>query len=120
MKKMKRDFKERWVKALRNEEYPRSGTRLIDRHGNGDLAYCALGVACELSPALKSVGSAGFLPAHADVSHYVPVNGYLSEVMADILGIDRMLAVTIANMNDCGEPWEKIAQYICDNVPEED
>ena len=98
---MKKTIAMKWVKALRSGKYAQ-GKRLLR---NGDGEFCCLGVLCDISPYRKSY--LRMKDAVGDAKFYLPVK------VGNWAGTLNLCAEnTLANMNDMGMSFEKIAKYI--------
>lgn len=111
---MKRQLKNRWIKALRSGHY-KQGTHVLRRQTTPNSeSFCCLGVLCEIAgfPS-RSTGIDGtFEYGHTTIGEELcfPIRGNLSGPMRNILGIDS--TEKLIELNDSGETFENIANYI--------
>jgi hypothetical protein len=118
---MKAELKQKWVEALRSGKYVQ-GTGVLRTTAD---EYCCLGVLCDLvdrsawgvaEEILTCVNSedvprvAYDFHSHGDSSHYsLPFSLELSLKLTD--------TVPLINMNDAGESFGAIADWIEQNIP---
>jgi hypothetical protein len=114
--KMNKEIKEKWIAALRSGNYVQGREFLCKRDYNPkEYRFCCLGVLCDLSNPSRW--------------HHEEDNNSLYELENDIygndmptrdflesLGIAWNTAEILANMNDGGEPFSKIATHIEENL----
>lgn len=105
-------FKKKWVKALRSGNYKQGSHTLKERHSDGVIKYCCLGVACE-------VAEAKIPYKHNNVSYIQKDSGIrgISKIPAMLIGDEsdykNDLAEKLAGMNDSGRwSFDKIATWI--------
>jgi hypothetical protein len=96
--KLPEDFKQRWVAALRSGEYEQGKNEL-----HRDDKFCCLGVACVVAGYTSDQLLTEFIPKDFDK---VPV----------ILVDEGDIPTDLANMNDRGQPFSEIADYIEQNL----
>lgn len=108
---MNRELKKKWIDALRSGEYPQTTGKLQRTcphiiYGRTDAppGYCCLGVLCK-------VADVEFRP---DFDHLLPEGFEIS------LNVRRSLINELISMNDEGVPFNKIADYIEENIPIDD
>lgn len=105
---MKQDIKERWVAALRSGEY-KQGDGQLRCISDSSSSHCCLGVLTDLA-ARDGVVAWG-KEAHSDL-------GFAPEPVAQWAGLpawhDEDVQEHLAVMNDSGEPFTTIADYIED------
>lgn len=138
---MDKKVKKKWVKALRSGEYQQATRRLYaEDRGDGQEGFCCLGVLCDLEydgywkvdevdqGLIWSDASCSYQPATAKKSFLVPANGGRCKLqkMDDStlmpknfrrkLGITPKQEDTLSNMNDRGEDFFAIANWIEKNL----
>lgn len=98
---MKKSVAMKWVKALRSGKYEQGQRRLRNKQGE----FCCLGVLCDISPYRKSY--LRMKDAVGETNFFIPVK---IGKWAGTLNLS--IYNTLANMNDMGMSFEKIAKYI--------
>lgn len=93
---MNEELKKRWVEALRSGRYPQGKGLLRDVNGN----YCCLGVLEEIRE--KNIDPFATMPDQHDL-------------VANV-GLEWNMAVSLAEQNDDGIPFDEIADSIEYNV----
>lgn len=125
---MDADIKQRWVDALRSGDYTQASGALRRPYPDGETAYCCLGVLCAIQPDRYEVPvPSGRYPNFARKSDHTPLDShallardgswtgsrirmpYKDEPTAH----ERM---KLAGMNDKGESFDTIADYIEENL----
>lgn len=126
-KQMNPEVKKKWVNALRSGKYKQTNGML---HNSYDNSYCCLGVLCDiyakerkkrafdysefiLGTENTGMGSTGLLPKI--VVNWAGLNQfaiYAEESSTDIRSGKSHNAKTLANLNDSGVSFEKIADII--------
>lgn len=106
---MKPELKEAWVKALRSGDY-KQGQGALKWQGSGAALHCCLGVLCEVAGlCLKSeVGLNHSLQFDGDMSS----TGGLGVRARSFVGLPYDVHVKLWKMNDYGDTFEQIADYI--------
>mgnify|MGYP001614085498 FL=1 len=101
-KKLVPEFKDRWIKALRNGEYTQWRGNL--RYGN---SFCCLGVACDIS-ALGRWSGEEFKCADGEFSLIsVP------RLVREAINLDMSVNYSLAKKNDSGKwDFKRIARWI--------
>lgn len=122
MSKMKRAERDEWVAALRSGKYKQGHTAL-----ESSEKFCCLGVKCDLDIDAGRHGVsrtvyrdsdrvyAYYIDSAEDAAAYMPVQ--------EILGAWHLSeddARTLSDMNDRGQSFAVIAQWIEDNIPVEE
>lgn len=116
--KLPKAFKNKWVKALKSGKYNQGKSCLKEKNEYGEFQFCCLGVAADLiglKPVLGYstvfIGGMKFKGENLNTS---PLRGYtkLPEILWGNEGIPKKLA----DMNDCGDTFEEIADYIQENL----
>jgi hypothetical protein len=92
--KLPREFKKKWLKALRGGRYKQGYYGLATAHG-----YCCLGVACRVAGYPKKSIAGGFIG-----DEYVKVPKALRGKAPKV--------EQLAHMNDIGVPFKEIADHI--------
>lgn len=106
---MKRELKEKWIKALRSGEYKQAQRRLRTSEG-----FCCLGVLCDLVDSSKWEDT-----DPGDYFNYkteVPHECYLPTVIRFDAGLSNYDESQVANMNDDGKSFLEIADHIERNL----
>lgn len=144
---MNKEVAKKWANALRSGTYKQGTYRLRKQIKEQDGIvvdmFCCLGVLCDLYSAEHDDGEWSMrkvTPTHVRIlgdeltecefvikteSKWVRQAVHLPEVVAKWAGISSGLgtngfsAYTLAEMNDRGETFEKIADFICGNISEE-
>ena len=108
--KLEKKFAVKWLKALRSGDY---------KQGNGFLKsenkYCCLGVACVITMPKAKLDNVGFIekePSGTDK----PINTTLYNKMPKLLRGSSGFVDEVSTMNDAGESFDDIADWIEDNV----
>ena len=97
---LNKEYKRRWIYALRSGEYKQTKLSLCDSVG-----YCCLGVLCMLN-ALRFEKSLSIGLFYNDELYDLKNSTYLRGEDINVL----------ANMNDCGKTFDEIADYIEENL----
>jgi len=104
---MDAEIKRKWVEALRSGKYRQAQRRL-----RRDDAFCCLGVLCDIAGRGQWRDDGGFIfEGPHDVEHTVLPVG-----MNDLVGLGPLDEAHLAEMNDEGESFAKIADYIEANL----
>lgn len=118
---MNKEFKKRWIKALRSGEY-KQGRRVLN--SVDDDKYCCLGVACELlvkdkfltktRPPGGGPNSAYVLSVKPDEAEFSRQNTlYLEKAICDKIEFEENDSLKLAELNDLSYlSFEEIAKYI--------
>lgn len=93
--KLPKAFKKKWLTALRSGKYKQGRSSLKMKDEN---KYCCLGIAC-LVAGQKNIGSDGFISMH-------------NNLVPKILKSSDYVPYELANMNDSGHSFTKIANWI--------
>ena len=116
---MNKEFKAKWLAALRSGEYKQTEGRLRRQQKDGSWNYCCLGVACDvLKPDGWGTIENGEGPSRNWAWHYTfadPELGstaYLPEDLGDLIGVDMTWQSRLSIRNDNGETFEQIADLI--------
>jgi len=107
-------LKEEWVKALRSETYQQGIGALIKGGVDQDF-FCCLGVLCDVAGTdwvdkRMEHGILGEIEVRSEGS------SYLSAAMLSRIGLTDTSQRTLAAMNDDGETFKQIADYIEQNL----
>lgn len=97
--------KDLWLKALRSGEYKQGQTAL--RRGD---EYCCLGVLCEVKGVRRQPMVEG-----SDLYEYSSGEGNIGStgwIPDDVMTFPRKVQLDLADMNDRGTTFVKIANYI--------
>ena len=117
-KKMVPEIKVQWVKALRSGKYEQGEGILRSK---ADNTYCCLGVLCDLriqagvGEWLADSGYMSFYGFKAENNVNIYIGLLPSQVYKDT-SLDEEAAEVLINMNDKGEPFEVIADWIEENL----
>lgn len=102
---MNEEMKVRWIEALRSGKYAQGKTNLRDAADN----FCCLGVLCDL-----------YDPNHWEPSEYAyRYSGHsamLPENIHAAINLDFDAGDTLMQMNDLGDSFNEIADYIEKNL----
>jgi hypothetical protein len=102
---MNAELKQKWVEALRSGKYPQGINYL-----RTDQGYCCLGVLCDVIDGSKWQKGVGNLWTHGTKLKF------LAEDEAARMQIRRYTG-DLMDMNDRGQPFDKIADFIDQNIP---
>lgn len=91
---------QRWLKALRSGKYKQLDGQLHD----GGASFCCLGVLCDLA---RKDGGPDW-----DYSDYMGEDTNLPEEIRKFVRLTNKQESKLINMNDGGESFRKIADYI--------
>lgn len=105
---MKAEIRQRWLEALRSEKYSQ-GRNLLRQEGN---AFCCLGVLCDLVDPDGWRFEEGL--GRYDHSGYV---GHLPGAVGAVAGLVGDQCFTLMGMNDNGQSFAQIADWIEANIP---
>lgn len=126
---MKRELRDRWVKALRSGKYKQAIGRLkgpqkksqhtANRQVDG---YCCLGVLLDIDHPEGWYDDSFGRAAHAlaSKSGHSTKGQYINPSTALRLGLPAGLQKTLGKLNDSGKSFKEIATYIEDTIPLED
>lgn len=106
---MDKNLKQTWVEALRSGEFEQTDDSLQDRDG-----FCCLGVLCEIHPAIVQ-------SKRSDLEEgiYYKMYGGNNESDTQLPTIKVLTQNTqfkLMQLNDAGESFSKIADYIEKNI----
>ncbi len=100
---MDADLKVKWVEALRSGKYQQAQQALLNKG-----AYCCLGVLCDVMGAEWKPGDGDqFAILNGDIQQY-----YLEGATLETIGMTEAEQERLYHMNDDGEPFTEIANYI--------
>lgn len=100
--KMNSEVKQKWIDALRSEEYEQ-GTKLLHYSNK----FCCLGVLCDISNLSKWKNA-----LNGESYYYMHDNTYLPEEVMVYADISFDMTEELARMNDTGYTFNQIADYI--------
>jgi len=101
IKKLPKVFKRKWLKALRSGEYEQGKSVLR----NSKNEYCCLGVAAHICGVISITGKQ-FIELESGIIG-------ISKIPELLIGdLDNAIVRKLSIMNDCGESFNKIADYI--------
>jgi hypothetical protein len=113
---MKKELKERWITALRSGDYGQSQGCLQDKYG-----WCCLGVLCNIVDGTKWIEPAENVMEHEyDFGNEVVLEDMPPREWLENHGLPHGLAKELAGLNDDGVQFVEIAEYIKENVNEND
>ena len=124
---MDRKLKQRWLDALRSGRYRQTDSSLKTQFGRiAEPHYCCLGVLIEIEAPEEFVRDGSGLatlrwelPANADdpnVDDDLRSTSYLNRKLMERFDISEADMLAAAEMNDNGESFEQIADWIEENV----
>lgn len=111
---MDTEIKQKWVKALRSGEYNQGVARLFNAHYN---TYCCLGVLCDVMGYSKTSTC-----PNSDYQGFTDKLGatYIFTIVRkenqDLIGLDLDQESTLTHMNDAGQSFKEIADWIEKNL----
>lgn len=107
--KLPKEFKKRWVEALRSGKYNQGRGCL---YSSWDDSFCCLGVACHISGAgKKSIDSCGTIRKGVGIKNISKIPNML-KLSAKLSQIDNPVVDRLINLNDKGKSFKWIASYI--------
>lgn len=108
---MDQAVKTEWVKALRSGEYKQGKGRLMLKDAEGNTTFCCLGVLCNILG--MKANPAGMYRDKTQYSfgHTYNASYPTTEVMS-LVGLTHDQARLLAIMNDDGNSFKAIADYI--------
>ena len=114
---MKKELKERWITALRSGDYSQSQGCLQDKYG-----WCCLGVLCNIVDGTKwsEPDEDGREEHEYDFGNEGVLEDMPPRQWLENHGLPLGLAKELAGMNDDGIQFVEIAEYIKENVDEND
>ena len=126
-KEQQAENRQKWVVALRSDKYQQGKTVLHLETPNGEVKYCCLGVACEVS-GLSQWGDFQLDPYKNKLYEYLGAHTELPAEVQDWLGLkcDAGIVKTsimcggkprgeLTSLNDNGYTFEQIADVIESN-----
>jgi hypothetical protein len=117
---MKPEVKEKWLQALRSGQYQQASAALCAVDRDGDHAFCCLGVLCEIMGIerkdpweFEEDGPDTLDAIYRDPSWEDDHTGFPEDRwMEEVCGLRRGEARDVADMNDRGQSFNQIADYI--------
>ncbi len=106
-KSFTKGLKNRWLKALRSGAYAQGKFALCEIDQDGAAYYCSLGVLAEVREGEGTWYGQG--------KYLSPKKGSYLWYGGDLLGVDN--ATSLAQMNDRGDTFDIIAEYIEKHIP---
>lgn len=108
--KLPKDFKAKWVKALRSGKYPQGTEGFLrsineDAKGNSVVEYCCLGVACHIA------GSSGITGKSFIMNENNSIIKSINKVPKMLHG-DEAVALMLSEINDSGVSFKEIADFV--------
>lgn len=103
---MKKEYLERWTKALRSGEYRQGQKALVRQDFAGNNLYCCLGVLCELvkfEVGGSWDGNEFVINSRSDFNDD-RCYSYLPGIVADLVGLSKNAQQNIAAKNDLKNP----------------
>ncbi len=101
MKTLTKKLKQKWIDALKSGKYAQANGIL---HNKVAESYCCLGVLDAIEPGVKT-GSTYLLTLDT---------GLASE--SCVKGLEKKVQIDLAEMNDDGQSFDKIADWIDKNI----
>ena len=113
-----KELKIRWLEALRSGEYQQGTGRLRGTDSEGQSKFCCLGVLADLMGADWSDDSDPCTLCYLDGKEVTSWGGVLEagRPAEGLGGVGYSMRCTLATMNDTGETFEEIADYIEDRL----
>ena len=116
---MNKWVKRKWVRALRSGEYAQADGCLVDG-GMGDASYCCLGVLlAEMRPESLDVETAKYSTVEylvVKASEKMPDKDLVADDLAILWGVDYSTQEKLGDMNDTGNSFPVIADWIEKNL----
>lgn len=101
---MNKEYKDKWVVALRSGQYKQSQKALRDEYG-----FCCLGVVCDIIDPTGWIGYDYVDKVNAEVVHQVG----LTQGIRKLIGLDVRILRALTEMNDNQDyTFNMIADYI--------
>lgn len=105
---MKKTMKNKWIKALRSGKYPQGQYQLCLREYEPDFdQYCCLGVLCDINGTLTENGTDNSRDEYSKQP---------SPYHCRQWGLGSDAVAALIEMNDGGESFAQIADYIEDHL----
>lgn len=120
-KKLPKQFKKRWIAALRSGKYTQ-GVGRLGQSNNGKYLHCCLGVACEIVGVPRQVISRNNMIMSSTLLNNSEIPVILKSVenakvtLPTKRGNIYTVCDKLAKMNDSGKSFERIANYIEKNL----
>lgn len=111
---MSEDYRQRWVRALRRDDF-KQGREYLATVKEGITTHCCLGVAAEIFYEEMDVPRK---VSRTGIVHFGGRTAYLPSLIAEALHLTHEHQTQLTMMNDNGVPWDTIAVWIEENVPE--
>lgn len=108
---MNTEMKTKWVAALRSGDYRQVEGLLRSQAKNGSCSFCCLGVLADVAGA---DWESGLLKTGQFISD--PDEEVLSDGAEQLFGLNSHEQSTLAEMNDRGDSFDVIADYIEANL----
>lgn len=106
---MNKKIKNKWVKALRSGKYKQGTEALkITHDGDGEAAFCCLGVLCDIVGDKVSIKQGLDLPRNSTLKKVGLPTVDKHDPFSDTNGV----VVKLASFNDGGRSFNWIASYI--------
>jgi hypothetical protein len=119
---MNTEIAQRWVDALRSGKYVQGRYLLKQKREKSDK-YCCLGVLCELylqdhpdSPLRPAIQLDTETLTHGDFYTFGQESEVLPKPVQEWAGIDEITCRSLAELNDSGNSFTKIADTIVDHA----
>lgn len=109
------DYRQRWVRALRGDDFSQ-GREYLATTKEGVTLHCCMGVAAEIFHEEMDIPRK---LSKTGIVHFGGKTAYLPSLIAEALNLTQNHQTELAMMNDNGVPWDTIAVWIEENVPEE-
>ncbi len=108
---MDREWKVMWVDALRSGEYDQARQKLrVKKEIGRKFGYCCLGVLCDIHPEIRWDGDGWAEYKEVSEVSILPTN-FLEDI-----GLEWKEMTDLTHMNDNGYSFDKIADYIEENL----
>lgn len=110
--KLKKKVKEAWLTALRGNRRQIKGGLRGRRTQDGRMGFCCLGVLCDLGKDASKKWEQSNDWCLGDEFTYDGTAGYPPNYVLERAGLDRTDAEILAQMNDNGIGFKRIARWI--------
>lgn len=116
---MEKEIKKQWLAALRSGEYQQCTEVLRESGSSGAKSYCCLGVLAEVQHGKAVWEGAAQLSSDerpTDEGYWERQGGVWAFYCDEEIGVSRDVGSALASMNDGGDSFDEIANYIEENL----